>query len=112
MKFLALIFLILVVVSGCGILQTEVEEADDLEVFISTDVVEAKGFCVLTASDEPDGTFIMLYDLFSKEIPCDTKEDCFEILYTEDEYRSLAPEFEPYLACEEREDTIQPNKMD
>ncbi len=64
-----------------------------------TSLPETKGYCVLTATEE-DENFLMVNELFSTKITCNTKENCYNIMMAKDDYRHLAPEFEPYLNCE------------
>lgn len=65
--------------------------------------VRSGKYCVMTATEEQDGRFLMLDELFSDNIPCESDMDCINYLLEDDEYRSLKPDFEQYLACEELE---------
>ncbi|MFH2027735.1 MAG: hypothetical protein ABIJ08_01220 [Nanoarchaeota archaeon] len=69
---------------------------------------EIQKLCILTATPEPSDKYFMIEELFSNEIPCETNDDCFNILTQKDDYRKLAPEFEPYLNCEIADGPIEP----
>lgn len=113
MKFVKtlLIIGILLTVAGCVTEKKEETLAQGVVTFNTGDVGRAEGNCILTASAENDGKFLMVSSLFENKIPCETKDDCYNFLLEQDDYRRLAPEFEPYLNCEDREDTIPPNKI-
>lgn len=113
MKFVKtlLIIVILLTVSGCITEEKEEASAQGVVTFNTKDVGRAEGNCILTASAENDGKFLMVSRLFESKIPCKTKGDCYNFLLEQDDYRRLAPEFEPYLNCEDREDMVSPNKI-
>ena len=55
--------------------------------------------------NDPENEFLMVDKVFSKKVSCSTNADCYEFLLNNDDYRSLAPEFEPYLNCEKAQIT-------
>ena len=100
---------ILLLIVGCQIREVEETLAGGAAKLTAVDVTETKGYCALTAAAEKDGYFLMLDTLFSKEIPCNTNDDCYNFLLEQDDFRSLAPEFHEYLSCEK--EPIVPNKI-
>jgi len=113
MKFIKVLLMVGILFTVMGCKTTEVKETptESLVTFTEADVSDATGYCILTASAKSDGKFLMVNKLFSEKIPCDTNDDCYSFLLEQDDYRSLPPEFEPYLNCEDRDDTISPNKI-
>jgi len=113
-----LIIGILLATIGCQIKEAEKTSVGSPVTLTITDAAETKGYCTLTAAEEKDGYFHMAEQIFSAGIGCNTKDDCYNLLLENDEFRSkeesksLAPEFYPYLNCGGREGPIEPNKMD
>ena len=108
-KTLLIIGLLLAFV-GCTT-EEKITENGDLVTFSEGGDVDVGKVCILAATARTNGYFHMVSTLFENEIPCETDTDCYEFLLGDEDYRGLAPEFEAYLDCEERDDTISPNKM-
>ena len=95
----AILMILLALLVGCNNIEdSAIQQVSD------TKMTEESGsrYCVMTTTDEEDGRYLMIDRLFTEQdIPCETNADCYEFLLITDEYRELAPEFEPYLDCEE-----------
>ncbi len=109
MKLIKTLLIIGILFATVGCQTEEAEKTSVGEVVTLTVDGEAKGYCTLTVSEEEDGYFLMVDRLFSTGIECETKDDCYNFLLEDDDFRSLVPELHPYIGCEER--VIEPNKM-
>ena len=102
---------------GCQTKEAEETSSSSVVTLTVNDMANAKGYCILTATEEKEGYFHMIEQIFSTGISCNTKDDCYDTLLENDEFRSkkdsesLAPESYTYLDCEERTDPIEPNKI-
>ena len=101
---ISLIFLVV----GCNAIPQEVNVVNK-PIMFANEKNSLNGFCVMTSTstlndeklyNDLKNEFLMLDKLFSKPIPCNNNNDCYEFLLDQDDYRSMAPEFEPYLNCE------------
>lgn len=100
----------MLLIVGCDAIAQDNNTVNEQVIFKSNEN-RFTGFCVMTSTSgisdkngfaEPDDEFLMLDELFSKPVPCNNNNDCYEFLLDQDEYRSMAPEFEPYLNCESK----------
>ena len=113
MKFIKTILIIgsLLLIVGCQMKEMGGKLIGGEVELTASDVIEGRGYCALTASADRDGYFLMVDQLFSEGIACNTNDDCYNLLLEEDDFRSLAPEFHGYLSCEKSEGSIVPNKI-
>ncbi len=93
-----IILSLLVFITGC---KSNIAPKEGSNIFIAE---QTANYCALTASDQNYGRFLMVQEIFSHKIPCKSNYDCFDFLLKKEEFRSLAPEFEPYLSCEESQE--------
>jgi hypothetical protein len=105
MKRILALLIGLVLIAGCNV-QSQPQSYQTY-----SEATEENGFCVLTSTSEIDGKnrygeaddeFLMLDEIFSKPVTCSSNAGCYEYLLDHDSYRSMAPEFEPYLNCESK----------
>jgi nitrous oxide reductase accessory protein NosL len=93
------IILMSILLVGCTTTQTQESSVQDT---ITLSEGPTK-YCSLTAYEESDGKFLMVDKIFAEAITCTSNDDCYQYLLEQDDYRRLAPEFEPYLSCEKME---------
>jgi hypothetical protein len=105
-----LILSLMFLVAGCNAI-AQGNNAVNEQVIFKSNENSFTGFCVMTSTSgisdkngfaESDDEFLMLDELFSKPISCNNDNDCYEFLLDHGDYRSMAPEFEPYLKCESK----------
>ena len=58
------------------------------------------GECAFSATAKDAAEFSLVEGAFSNGVSCESTAACYDYLLGTDEYRQLAPEFEPYLECE------------
>lgn len=98
----------LCLIVGCAETQMTKEARVNSETSNKEESTQATSFCVISATYEnsvnaDNVKFQMVDEVFSQEVTCSTDNDCYNFLLENDDYRNLAPEFEPYLACEKSE---------
>jgi hypothetical protein len=108
--FIILIAGLLIFSAGCITRAEKIEVNSDISFVFEADR-DSSGFCIFTSTSsfdgkirysEADDEFMMLDHLLSEEIPCYSDADCYEFLLKNEDYRSMAPEFEPYLNCQSK----------
>ena len=107
MKYLALLLLgsVLLIV-GCTQFETENTATPDTNVIVGDSTSK---ICVMTVVEGDAVDYQLIAGLFIEErIPCETLQDCTDYFLQDDNYRSLAPEFESKLNCEQVPEPIQP----
>jgi len=109
MRFSILVLILMIITVGCTTINQNSNVNTQPMVFEVYHKTTFSNFCVMTATsdigdkklfNDLDNEFLMLDELFSEPIWCRTNEDCYESLLDQYGYRSMAPEFEPYLNCE------------
>jgi len=110
MKYSIIILIISfsILVAGCTSTYQDNNVVDKQSTFKAYED-ESNRFCVITSTsdfvgkiqyNEAKNEFLMIDELFSETIPRNKNNDCYEFLLDQEGYRSMAPEFEPYLNCE------------
>lgn len=100
MKFIKpiLILSLLLFTIGCG--ETKETKKEDAPVVYVVNEKPTK-FCSMTATKMQREEYLMLDHLITNQpIACNTDDDCYQYFLDNDDYRSLTPDFEPYLYCE------------